>query len=138
MDLNGHASTTGAGLTRSARTFLGIVFSVLLLGACGLWIVSMVPQLMAPTISREQLEAASKVIAAAQQEGLLVRHSCAENQAHVQPVPWRALNVDLKRNLAAALATTCQAERRGNRVMLVDFRTGRRLANFSSGSFTVY
>ncbi|MGH9147043.1 MAG: hypothetical protein ACRD1Q_10060 [Vicinamibacterales bacterium] len=139
MDLNGHASTTGEGLKRSrARTFVAIVISLVLLVSGGLWIGSMVPQLMAPTISHDQLEAASKVIMAAQQEGVLVRYNCAENLAHVQPVPWRALNGEMKRNLAAALATTCQAERRGNRVMLVDFRTGRRLANFSSGSFTVY
>ena len=139
MDLNGPTSTTGEGLKRSgARTLVAIAISVVLLASAGLWIASMVPQLMTPTISRDQLEAASKVIAAAQQEGVLVRYSCTENQAHVQLVPWRTLNVDPQRNLAAALATTCQAEGRGNRVMLVDFRTGRRLANFSSGSFTVY
>jgi hypothetical protein len=139
MDLNGHGSTTGEGLKRSrARTFVAIAISLVLLVSGGLWVASIVPQLMAPTISRDQLEAASKAIMAAQQEGVLVRYNCAENLAHVQPVPWRALNVDPQRSLAAALATTCQAEGRGNRVMLVDFRTGRRLANFSSGSFTVY
>ena len=139
MELNSYPGETGAGLKRSgARTLVAIVISVVLLASAGLWIASMVPQLMTPTISRDQLEAASKVIATAQQEGVLVRYSCTENQAHVQLVPWRALNVDPQRNLAAALATTCQAEGRGNRVMLVDFRTGRRLANFSSGSFTVY
>jgi hypothetical protein len=138
MDLNGHA-TKGDGLKRSsARTFLAIVFSVVLLGSCGLWIASMVPKLMMPTISREQLEAAAKVITAAQDDGLLVRYACTENRAHVQAAPWHALNEDLKKSLIAALAATCQAERRGYRMTVVDFRTGRELANFASGSFRVY
>jgi hypothetical protein len=139
MDLYGYGGANGPGLKRSgAKSLLAIVFSVVLIGSCGLWIASRVPMLMTPTMSRDQLEEAASVITAAEQDGVLVRYTCTENQAHVQAAPWRALNVDLKKNLAAALAMTCQAERRGYRMMVVDFRTGRQLASFSSGSFRVY
>ena len=139
MDIKGYTSTTGVGVKRSGvRIFLSVLFSVLLLGSCARWVASMVPKLMAPATTPDQLEAAASVIATAQRDGLLVRYTCEENQAHVQPAPWRALNQDLKKELTAALATTCQAAGHGHRMMVVDFRTGRDLANFSSGSFRVY
>jgi hypothetical protein len=139
IDLNSSAGTSGLGLKRSgAKGVLAVVFSVVLLIACGLWVASIVPELMTPTISRDQLEAAAKVITAAQQDGLLVRYTCTDNRAHVQPAVWGPLTEGLKEGLAAALAMTCQAERRGYRMTVVDFRTGRDLANFSSGSFRVY
>ncbi|HEY7449661.1 MAG TPA: hypothetical protein VH702_16015 [Vicinamibacterales bacterium] len=139
IDLNANSGTTGAGLKSSgARRFLAIVFSVVILGASALWVASMVPQLMTPTISRDQIEAASKVITTAQQDGLLVRYSCTDNRAHVQPVQWRGADDALKEGLTAALAMTCQAERHGYRMTVVDVRTGRDLANFSSGSFRLF
>ena len=139
MDLTGYPGTDETALKRSGlKIVLAILFAVVLLGAGALWIASMVPRLMTPTISREQLEEATKRITTAQQDGVLVRYGCSENRAHVQQVPWRALSLDLKQNLAMALATTCQAEGRGYRMTLVDVRTGRDLANFSSGSFREY
>jgi hypothetical protein len=139
MDLGGQTGTGNTALKRSGiRTFLAIVVALVLLASLALWVASMVPSLMTPTISPGQLDAAMKVIAQAQQDGLLVRYSCEENRAHVQPVPWRALSDELKKSLAAALGTTCQAEGHGNRMSVVDLRTGRDLANFSSGSFRVF
>jgi hypothetical protein len=139
IDLNPGSGTNGARLRRSgAKAFLSIVVSVVLLGSCGLWVASIVPELMTPTISRDQLDAATKVITTAQQQGLLVRYSCTDNRAHVQPAGWRAAKDDDKEGLTAALALTCQAERHGYRMTVVDFRTGRDLANFSSGSFRVF
>jgi hypothetical protein len=139
IDLNNNGGTTGAGLKSSgARRFLAVVFSVVVLGASAVWVASLVPQLMTPTISRDQIEAAGEVITSAQHDGLLVRYSCTDNRAHVQPVLWRGADDARKEGLTAALAMTCQAERRGYRMTVVDFRTGRDLANFSSGSFRVF
>jgi hypothetical protein len=139
IDLNGYSGTSGLGLKRSgAKAFLAIVFSVVLLISCGLWVASLVPDLLTPTISRDQLEAAARVITTAQQDGLLVRYTCTDNRAHVQPAEWGPLSEGRKEDLTTALAMTCQAERRGYRMTVVDFRTGRELANFSSGSFRVY
>jgi hypothetical protein len=139
IDLNNNGGTTGAGLESSgARRFLATVFSVVVLGASAVWVASLVPQLMTPTIPRDQIDAATRVIATAQQDGLLVRYSCTDNRAHVQPVQWRAADDRRKEGLTAALAMTCQAERHGYRMTVVDFRTGRDLANFSSGLYRVF
>ena len=139
MSLTGYPGTDETALKRSGvKIVLAIAFAVALLAAGAIWIASMVPSLMTPTISQEQLEEAAKRITTAQQDGLLVRYDCLENRAHVEPMHWRALSLDLKQSLATALATTCQAEHRGYRMTIIDVRTGRDLANFSSGTFRVY
>ena len=70
--------------------------------------------------------------------GFLTKFNIDLNQAWVEPSLWHALNYDTKQGIAATLAAYCDARGSQGYVNIIDNRSGKKLAKYSSWGFTVY
>lgn len=64
--------------------------------------------------------------------GAVPRIEVANNRAYINPLVWAGLNIDQKRALAQRLAQYCQTQGQLERVDIVDYQSGRELAEYSA------
>ena len=119
----------------SALTWIGaLVLGGLLVSFC----VSALQEPPVPTAG--QREAATKrnqLLDDSERIGLIVKRTCIGNEAQVSPAGWAALSADEKRGMAIALAAWCDDQNSGDRITIIDARSGRTLATISGGSYSV-
>ena len=122
-----------------AKTSLVTWVVALLLG--GLLVSFCVSALQEPPVpTATQREAATKrnqLLDDSERIGLIVKRTCIGNEAQVSPAGWAALSADEKRGMAIALAAWCDDQNSGDRITIIDARSGRTLATISGGSYSV-
>lgn len=71
-------------------------------------------------------------------EGVVTKFSCTGNEAQVNPVAWAVFDADAKRGLTRSLARHCDDQSSGDRITIIDAQSGRTLATFHGGRYTVH
>lgn len=131
-DLVGGASPTqdSPKKTRKPKAWLvvGIVVVVIVLGAIYRWSTS---------AASVDLDAARRVIAGLERDGLLTGRECRWNRAKLPSSAWRSLPDDrLRRNLMLSLGRVCLEEGGNGSMQLIEPGTGQIYARFDGRHIT--
>lgn len=116
---------------------LAVVFAV----SAGLIAVALVTRPPATASWRIDHEARSRELAWAQaaklaliQDHTITKFDCAMHEVQADGLAWAAVPLDTKKTAVETLSRICLAETRLGHVTLIDNRSGRTLASFSSWS----
>jgi hypothetical protein len=90
------------------------------------------------SLSPEAIDNAVSFVDKAQKAGLVTKFTCTGNEANVSPLGWAAFNADQKRGLVISLAVACDAQSSGRRITVFDHQSGRKLAEYTGGSYEVF
>lgn len=88
-------------------------------------------------INGVDLVKARALIEESQAAGYVTKYTCTGNEAQVTPRFWNAMLADTKKAFTMSLAALCERERSGNRMTVVDNRSGRVLATFAYGDYEI-
>jgi hypothetical protein len=116
---------------------LAVVFAV----SAGLIAVALVTRPPATASGRVDHEARSRELAWAQaaklaliQDHTITKFDCAMHEVQADGLAWAAVPLDTKKTAVETLSRICLAETRLGHVTVIDNRSGRTLAAFSSWS----
>lgn len=136
----GAAAAPSATAPTPARRGRGVaaLLAVGLIGGLLLALAAMTGSGPAPYgATPEQIAGSRERIQKAVDGGLIRRYDCAARRAYVPGPTWRALDADQKRNMTMMLANVCQGETQARMITVVDDSTGKTVATFSGGTYSV-
>jgi hypothetical protein len=108
------------------------------LGALGLLLVILLLRgNPGPDLPADQRTMAMALVQHMRATGVLMRYSCAQNEAYVTRALWDKYTTEQKRGFAMGLAAVCSGEHAGYRVTVRDADTSQRVASFDGKAFTI-
>ena len=90
-----------------------------------------------PTRTADPIERA-RFLDQIQSSGVIVKRTCLEYEAHVNPRAWLALSSDRQRTVARALALWCEDQGRERRMKIIDEENGRTFAEVHFGEYRAH
>jgi hypothetical protein len=71
------------------------------------------------------------------EKGVVTSMECTGNEAQVSPLAWGVFDADAKRGLTLKLAQHCDDQNSGNYITIIDAQSGRTLAEYRGGRYSV-
>ena len=90
-----------------------------------------------PDLPADQRTMAMALVQHMRATGVLMRYSCARNEAFVTRALWDKYTTEQQRGFAMGLAAVCSGEHAGYRVTVRDVDTSQRVAGFDGKTFTI-